>query len=133
MKDPTYGSAAPLRLVSDVTIHPKASPSGPSPPGGEPPRVVAGPARLAQYIHSDRDTPMKGIAVVRIVTRTDFAARTEEAGHFARLLAKFAFAAQSTNWPEIVEAYPVVLRERQNLEATLREPVEISRIVIVNA
>lgn len=132
MKGPLFRHTDTLRLVSDVTAHPKASPSGPAPPGGdEPSRLRYG--RLAQYIHSDRHTPLKGIAVARITTETDFAARTEDTGQFARDVAKFGYAAQSTDWRDIVDAYPAMEQARVDLESRLRESVEIDQIVIVKA
>ena len=132
MKGPLFRHTEPLRLVHDVHTHPKASASGPAPPGGDDPsRIRYG--RLAQYIHSDRHTPIKAISIARITTETDFAARTEDVAQFARDVAKFAFAAQSTEWRTITDLYPTLERERAVLIERLRETVEIDQIVIVKA
>ena len=87
--------------------------------------------RIETYVHSDSITPNKGVCVVRVLTQTDFAAKTNELIAFADLCAKYAYGAKSTNWDEICTIFPEMKLELSILEKTLKEKVTIGPIVIV--
>lgn len=89
--------------------------------------------RIECYTHSDAATPNKGGAMIRITAQTDFATRGDAFQAFARRAARMAYAAQSESWADVAEAFPDLEADRAALAASLRETVEIDRIVILTA
>ena len=87
--------------------------------------------RIESYIHSDKTTPNKGAALVRVTSDTDFAAKTPEFVDFAKNAAKLAFAAQVESWADVVLAFPHVEEERVALEKTLREKIVVDKISLL--
>ena len=88
--------------------------------------------RIETYTHSDASTFNKGGAMVRVISQTDFAARTEEFMSFCRLVARFAYGAQAKTWKDVIHAFPDIEGTRINLEKKLKETITVGDIVILN-
>ncbi|AXQ68795.1 hypothetical protein HOU00_gp330 [Caulobacter phage CcrPW] len=92
--------------------------------------------RISTYTHSDKITPNKGAAVVKVTCQTDFAAKTDEFIAFADKVAKFSFASlvvagDISGWKQVIESFPDLEEERQALSKTLKETVTVEDIVIL--
>lgn len=88
--------------------------------------------RIECYTHSDNITPNKGACVIKISTQTDFATKGDEFIEFCKECAKFAYAAQSQNWSEIIELFPFLDEHRNKLVKELKEQITIEEIKIFN-
>ena len=88
--------------------------------------------RIECYIHSDSITKNKGACVVKISTQTDFATKGDEFIEFCKECAKFAYAAQSENWIDVVELFPFLNENRDKLVKELKESIIIEEIKIFN-
>jgi translation elongation factor EF-Ts len=86
--------------------------------------------RIETYIHSDSTTQNKGAAVVTVLSQTDFAAKTDEFITFAKSAAKLAFAANTTEWAEVIEAFPHIEEERVALTKELRETILVEIVLV---
>jgi translation elongation factor EF-Ts len=87
--------------------------------------------RIEIYIHSDKSTPNKGAAMVKVTSQTDFAAKTDEFQAFAKATAVKAFAAKAESWADVVEMFPDIETDRVELEKTLREKISVDEISIL--
>lgn len=87
--------------------------------------------RIETYIHSDKSTPNKGGALVRVLSQTDFAAKTVEFIDFAKRAARLAYAAEATDWIETIEVFPDVETARLELEKQLKEKVTVDLIRVI--
>lgn len=87
--------------------------------------------RIQTYIHSDKTTPNKGGAMIRVTSDTDFAAKTPEFIEFAELAAKHVFAVQAESWANVVLAFPDTEEKRVALEKTLREKIVVDNISVM--
>ncbi|AFU88117.1 putative elongation factor EF-Ts domain protein [Caulobacter phage CcrColossus] len=92
--------------------------------------------RIASYIHSDKITPNKGAAVIKVTCQTDFAAKTDEFIAFADKAAKFSFASlvvanEVSDWSQVIESFPDLEEEREALSKKLKEVVTVEEIVIL--
>jgi translation elongation factor EF-Ts len=87
--------------------------------------------RIEAYLHSDSITPNKGGAMLRVLSQTDFAARTDEFIAFSAKAARFAFAAQADTWNDVVAAFPDLEVERVALAKTLRETIAVEGICLL--
>lgn len=92
--------------------------------------------RIATYTHSDKITPNKGVAAVKVTCQTDFAAKTDEFIAFADKVAKFSFAAlvvagEVPGWTQVIESFPDLEEDRVALSKTLKETIAIEDIVIL--
>jgi translation elongation factor EF-Ts len=87
--------------------------------------------RIESYLHSDKSTPNKGGAMVKVLSDTDFGAKTPEFIEFSQLVAKRSFAAQAESWDEVKNAFPEVEDERILLEKALREKIVVDKILIL--
>lgn len=88
--------------------------------------------RIETYTHSDTATSNKGGALVKVLSQTDFAARTEEFISFCRLVARLAYGAQAKTWNDITDAFPDIQVTRSNLEKQLKETITVEEILILN-
>lgn len=66
--------------------------------------------------------------MVRVRTTTDFAARGEGVGAFAKRAAMLAYACKATDWSGLAEAWPEMEDARNDLARGLGEGVEIDAI-----
>ena len=97
--------------------------------------------RIEVYMHSDSVTEHKGAAFVRVLTDTDFAARTDEFKTFASDCAKYAYGALldvdcaylsgPSVWKQIVEKFPHLDEQRKLLERELRERISVTEVAIL--
>ena len=87
--------------------------------------------RIESYIHSDSITKNKGGALVKVTSDTDFAAKTESMQKFSLKVAKYAYAANSTVWAEIIELFPELEAERVSVAKELREKIEVVEISVM--
>ena len=87
--------------------------------------------RIETYIHSDKSVPNKGAAMVRVVTQTDFAARTSQFISFTKDVAKMAFASQAATWEDLIAAYPDLEDDRREVADTIREKITIDQITLM--
>lgn len=88
--------------------------------------------RIEYYIHSDKTTENKGACIVKISTQTDFATKGDDFIKFCKECAKFAYAAQSENWIDVVELFPFLNENRDKLVKELKESIIIEEIKIFN-
>ena len=100
--------------------------------------MVAG--RIETYVHSDAITQNKGVAIVKVVTDTDFAARTDEFKTFAREAAMLvfgamghtrAFIAGATMWETVIAKFPDLETKRLEVERDLGETVKVTEMAIL--
>lgn len=84
--------------------------------------------RIECYLHSDNSTQHKGACVVKVSTQTDFATKGDEFIEFCKECAKFAYAAQSENWCDVVEVFPFLDDKRKALIKDLKEEIVIEQI-----
>jgi translation elongation factor EF-Ts len=84
--------------------------------------------RIETYVHSDSTTRNKGAAVVKVTCQTDFAARTVIFIAFCETVARYAYAAQSESWPEVVKAYPDLEIQQAGVANALNETIYVSEI-----
>jgi translation elongation factor EF-Ts len=87
--------------------------------------------RIETYIHSDKSVPNKGAAMVRVVSQTDFAARTDQFISFTKDVAKMAFASQAETWDDLIAAYPSLEVDRREVADVIREKVVIDQITLM--
>jgi len=87
-----------------------------------------GVGRIECYIHSDSITENKGACVVKIQTKTDFATKGDNFIKFCRECPKYAYAAQSEIWADIIEMFPFLEDKRVALTKELKEDVLITEI-----
>lgn len=87
--------------------------------------------RIESYIHSDSITKNKGGALVKVSCDTDVAARTGGMQHFAFQVAKYAYAANSTVWAEIIELFPDLEAGRLTVQKELKEKIEVVEISVM--
>ena len=95
--------------------------------------------RIETYTHSDSTTENKGAIIVKVTTTTDFAARTDVFKAFARRVAMLAYGALRMRkyiaaadvWPMVIEKFPELETERQQVERELREPVTVSDVALL--
>lgn len=87
--------------------------------------------RIEAYIHSDTITKNKGGAIVKVTTDTDFAAKVDAFKDFCSKVAKMAYAANSSDWTEIVKLFPELEETRVSLAKELKEKITISDIAIL--
>ena len=88
--------------------------------------------RIESYLHSDLTTPNKGGAMVRVVSDTDFGARTDTFVAFAQGVAKRAYAAQAGDWNDVVALFPEMETQRFAIQTELREKITVTDITIFN-
>lgn len=86
--------------------------------------------RIETYIHSDKSTENKGVAVVGVYCQTDFAAKTLEFISFCKSVAMFVYAASALDidctWDAIAEEFPEIESTRRAVEAKLKETITIN-------
>lgn len=87
--------------------------------------------RIETYTHSDKLTPNKGGAIVRVTTDTDFATKEERFVDFCKLAAKHAYAAQAESWADVVLVFPDTEAERISVEKLLKEKIVVDKISIL--
>jgi translation elongation factor EF-Ts len=87
--------------------------------------------RVEIYTHSDRSTFNKGGAMIRVMSQTDFCARTEDFISFTKIAAKYAYASSAKTWADVIAEYPSIEDARLNLERELKEKIEVEDIVIL--
>ena len=87
--------------------------------------------RIETYVHSDSLTENKGAAMVRVLSQTDFAARTERFSKFAKACARYAYAASTEAWEELVKEYPDIEHQRLELQTELKETITVDQIRIL--
>ena len=88
--------------------------------------------RIECYVHSDNITKNKGACVIKISTQTDFATKGDKFLEFCKECAKFAYAAQSENWIDVVELFPFLMDNRDKLVKELKECIIIEEVKIFN-
>ena len=88
--------------------------------------------RIESYIHSDAITKNKGGTIVKIITQTDFAAKSDKIKYFTSQVAKFAYAANSEDWNSIITIYPELESDRITLEDIFKEKISVAEIKILN-
>ena len=86
--------------------------------------------RVECYIHSDEVTENKGACIVRVVCRSEAAARTEEFKAFAKRAAYLAYAASHTDM-DLFELFPDFAEERSRLMSELREEIFVEDIQVI--
>lgn len=98
-----------------------------SPDTAERPRY----GRIETYSHSDSITQNKGAAMVTVISDSEAGARTREFVKFTGLIAKYAYASSATCWFDIVQAYPTMLKELNDIRIALGEDIHVSRVVVM--
>jgi translation elongation factor EF-Ts len=96
-------------------------------------------ARVEVYVHSDSITENKGAIIIKVVTTTDFAARTDMFKAFAHKAAMLAYGAlpmrnymaASDVWSMVIAKFPELEEERKQLERELREPVTVTHMALL--
>ncbi|CAM6055276.1 unnamed protein product [Sphagnum tenellum] len=63
--------------------------------------------------------------MIRVLSQSDFAARTDEFINFCKAAARYAYAANTETWTDVVLAYPEIEMSRISLQTTLREKIEV--------
>jgi translation elongation factor EF-Ts len=84
--------------------------------------------RVGAYLH---DNGLKGGALVKVLTQTDFASRTDEVYFFANKLAKLAFGAQAESLTEVFEMFPILEVDMEELSKKIGEKIQVEEIRIV--
>lgn len=84
--------------------------------------------RIECYLHSDNITQNKGACVIKIITQTDFATKGDEFIEFCKDCVKFAYAAQSEYWCDVIEIFPFLEERREALIKDLKEDIIIEQI-----
>lgn len=85
--------------------------------------------RVGMYLHQNG---LKGGALVKVTTQTDFAARTDEVAEFCSFLAQRSYGAQSTSTGDLFEMFPEVEAALVELQSKIGEKVVIETILITN-
>ena len=86
--------------------------------------------RVECYIHSDDVTENKGACIVRVVTQSEAAARTQKFKEFAKRAAYLAYAASHTDM-DMYELFPDFAEERSRLMSELREEIFVEDIQVI--
>lgn len=87
--------------------------------------------RIEPYSHSDTITQNKGGALVRVICDSEAGSRTQLFVQFAKSVAKFAYATSATCWGDIVETFPDMIKELNDLRIALGEDVKVTKIVVM--
>ena len=87
--------------------------------------------RIETYVHSDSITQNKGATIVKVVSQTDFAAKTPEFIAFCKKAAIMSHASNETEWEKVIALFPDLEEMRSNLASTLREKILVDTIVTV--
>jgi translation elongation factor EF-Ts len=69
--------------------------------------------------------------MIRVMSQTDFCARTEDFISFTKIAAKYAYASSAKTWADVIAEYPSIEDARLNLERELKEKIEVEDIVIL--
>jgi len=99
------------------------------------------PGRIETYVHSDSQTSNKGAAIAQVTCQTDFAAKTVGFIAFAKKVAKMAYAVSAgvsqlndvayISWDDVVKEFPDLIEDKKNLEADLKEKIELKHAVVL--
>lgn len=104
--------------------------------------VTMAAGRIESYLHSDRTTPNKLGAMVKVTCQTDFAAKTDEFIDFTKRIAKLAGGflqpEDEASWEGLVKAVGYTGENTQTLATelaaltrALKEEVTVAEIVIL--
>lgn len=88
--------------------------------------------RIISYSHSDKTSPNKAGAMVKVLSNTDFGSKTDEFLEFCNLLAKYAAGMQSTNFEELCITFPNLLEKKVEVEKVLKEKITVEQIYVMS-
>ena len=81
------------------------------------------------YMHSDVTTQNKGGCLVRVLSQTDFAAKTELFTKFCKKAAQMLYGFKKDTWKDLLEECPDIEQDRLELEKELGEKITIDQII----
>jgi translation elongation factor EF-Ts len=87
--------------------------------------------RIESYNHSDSITQNKGGSLVKVTCDSEAGARTNEFIRFARMVARYAYAASAGSWDAIVAVYPAMDQDLLRIRAVLNENITVDEVVIM--
>ena len=87
--------------------------------------------RVESYIHYDSITKNKGGCLICVICETDFAAKTPNFIAFCQEAAKLAYATDAMYWENVIAEFPQAEVHRKEVEAALKEKIEVARIGIL--
>lgn len=88
--------------------------------------------RIETYMHSDSITRNKGGCLVRVLSQTDFAAKTDQFTKFCKKAAQMLYGFKKDTWEKLLKEYPDIEQDRLNLEKELGERITVDQVLIMD-